>query len=163
MGEVTVRREVVDDIEGVVEVLWTVGAEARWVATEVPFDREQRAAAIRKALESDRFAGFVADDAGRVVGSIGLQFEPYGVVEFGMMLLDGYRGQGLGRRLLDAGVEWAREVGAHKVGLQVWPDNERAIALYRSAGFEVEGVLRKHYRRNNGELWDATVMGLILD
>ena len=162
MGEVTVRREVVEDIEGVIDVLWTVDAEGRWVATEVPFDREHRAARIRDALEGDTFAGFVADDDGRIVGSIGIGLEPYGVAEFGMMLLETHRGQGLGRRLLDAAVDWAREVGAHKVGLQVWPDNERAIGLYRSAGFEEEGVLRKHYRRNNGELWDAVVMGLIL-
>jgi hypothetical protein len=26
-----------------------------------------------------------------------------------------------------------------------------------------EGRLRRHYRRRNGELWDAVVMGLVFD
>ena len=37
-----------------------------------------------------------------------------------------------------------------------------ALALYRKFGFEQEGYLRSHYRRANGELWDAVVMGLLL-
>jgi ribosomal protein S18 acetylase RimI-like enzyme len=49
------------------------------------------------------------------------------------------------------------------VALQVWPHNERAIALYRKFGFQVEGRLVRHYRRRNGELWDAIPMALVLD
>jgi RimJ/RimL family protein N-acetyltransferase len=44
----------------------------------------------------------------------------------------------------------------------VWPHNDRAIALYEKLGFVEEGRLRRHYRRRNGELWDAVVMGLVL-
>jgi len=29
-------------------------------------------------------------------------------------------------------------------------------------GFQREGLLRRHYRRRNGELWDTVVMGLPL-
>jgi RimJ/RimL family protein N-acetyltransferase len=62
-----------------------------------------------------------------------------------------------------AAVTWAEEAGAHKVTLQVWPHNEAARALYRKVGFVEEGLLRRHYRRRNGELWDAITMGLVLD
>ncbi|WP_157106767.1 GNAT family N-acetyltransferase [Nocardia arthritidis] len=48
------------------------------------------------------------------------------------------------------------------MSLQVWPHNQHAMALYDRAGFEVEGVLRGHYRRRSGELWDAVLMGLPL-
>jgi RimJ/RimL family protein N-acetyltransferase len=44
----------------------------------------------------------------------------------------------------------------------VWPHNQSARRLYRSFGFEEEGYLRRHYRRRNGELWDAVIMGLLL-
>ncbi|MGW1737580.1 GNAT family N-acetyltransferase [Nocardia sp. NPDC001965] len=67
-----------------------------------------------------------------------------------------------GTQLLDRVIDWSREHGAHKVSLQVWPHNEPALTLYTRAGFEIEGVLRTHYRRRNGELWDAVVMGLTL-
>ncbi|MHB8693226.1 MAG: GNAT family N-acetyltransferase, partial [Solirubrobacteraceae bacterium] len=55
-----------------------------------------------------------------------------------------------------------RAVGAHKLTLEVWPDNGRAIALYAKAGFEVEGLLRDHYRRRDGSLRSALIMGLRL-
>jgi ribosomal protein S18 acetylase RimI-like enzyme len=42
--------------------------------------------------------------------------------------------------LLDAGVEWATVNHAHKVSLEVWPHNSAAMALYRRAGFDEEGV-----------------------
>jgi RimJ/RimL family protein N-acetyltransferase len=69
----------------------------------------------------------------------------------------------VGSALLEAAIAWARDVGAHKVGLQRWPHNARAAALYEKFGFEEEGRLVRHYRRKNGELWDAVIMGLVLD
>ena len=47
-----------------------------------------------------------------------------------------YRGQGVGRALLDAVENHAREQGCCKVTLEVRSDNERAMAAYRRAGFE---------------------------
>src|SRR5439155_279731 len=80
------------------------------------------------------------------------------------LMVDGdRRGQGIGSALMAAAIEWARTAGAHKLSLQVWPHNEAARALYRKFGFEEEGLLRRQYRRRNGELWDAIVMGLLLD
>jgi len=86
-----------------------------------------------------------------------------GVAEFGMLVEASWRGRGVGSKLLQACIDWAREHGAHKVSLEVWPHNHAAIALYRKFGFEQEAVRRRHYRRRNGELWDALIMGLILD
>lgn len=164
MSEVTVRPETLDDIDAILDILETVGAEKRWIGTEVPFDRAARAEGMRASLvDPTTFAGFVAEVEERVIGSIGLTLAPYGVVDLGMAILDGYRGQGLGLRLLERGIEWAGEAGAHKLTLQVWPHNERAIALYRKVGFVEEGRLRRHYRRRTGECWDAVIMGLLLD
>lgn len=57
----------------------------------------------------------------------------------------------------------ARTRRLQKLKLDVFPHNEAAIALYRKFGFAEEGRREKHYRRANGELWDALVMGLPLD
>jgi hypothetical protein len=40
--------------------------------------------------------------------------------------------------------------GAHKLWLETWTDNARAIAFYAAIGFEVEGLKRDHYRRRDG-------------
>lgn len=73
-------------------------------------------------------------------------------------------GRWIGREApIDRAIAWARGQGAHKVALQVWPHNEPARRLYERSGFVVEGRLRRHYRRRDGSLWDAVVMGLLLD
>ena len=72
------------------------------------------------------------------------------------------RGRGVGRALLDEAIRWARAQGLHKLTLDVFPHNDAAIALYRRAGFVEEGLLRRHYLRRDGELWDAVLMALYL-
>jgi hypothetical protein len=44
-----------------------------------------------------------------------------------------------------------------------WPDNEPVHRLYERFGFVQEGYLRRHHPRRSGEIWDAVVMGLVLD
>jgi RimJ/RimL family protein N-acetyltransferase len=104
----------------------------------------------------------VAEEGGRIIGELGIEVAGYGVAEFGMIVAADARGRGVGSALVAAAVDWARTAGAHKVALQVWPHNEVAIALYKKFGFEEEGRIRRHYRRRNGDLWDAVIMGLIL-
>ncbi|MGW0181426.1 N-acetyltransferase family protein [Nocardia sp. NPDC003345] len=151
-----------DDIERIVAIRASVAAEGRWIGAEGPLDTTEAADRLREALGDEKFGVFVAETDGAVCGSATVRFTGRGVTEFGMMLLPDRRGRGLGGALLARVIDWSREHGAHKVALQVWPHNVRALALYARAGFEVEGVLRAHYRRRNGELWDAVVMGLPL-
>jgi putative acetyltransferase len=64
---------------------------------------------------------------------------------------------------LEAILQHARASRAHKVELEVWIDNARAIALYASAGFEVEGLRRSHYRRRDGRLRSTLLMARLLE
>jgi ribosomal-protein-alanine N-acetyltransferase len=57
-----------------------------------------------------------------------------------------YQGRGIGRRLLDELLVFA---DGGVVYLEVRTDNEAALALYRSTGFERIG-LRRHYYRVSG-------------
>lgn len=162
--DVVIRPQEAGDVDTVLDILAAVGAEGRYIGTEVPFDRDARRRELRAAAaDAATGGGFMAEVDGVVAGNIGLRLAPYGVVTLGMAILDGYRGAGIGSRLLEAGIEWARARGAHKVALEVWPHNDAAIALYRKFGFVEEGLLRRHYRRRNGECWDALVVGLLLD
>lgn len=79
----------------------------------------------------------------------------------GMGLLPAYRGQGLGRRLLQAALDHARQIGAEKVELSVYTTNAPAIALYRRCGFNEIGVIR-HYRKHKGVYYDALEMECFL-
>lgn len=160
-----IRRARDDDVEAWLALFAAVASEGRWIGTELPLDEERKRSDFAASITRPDSEGalFMADADGAVVGTLNIKLLPYRVAELGMMVADGWRGKGVGSALLGASIDWAHAVGAHKVALQMWPHNERARALYEKFGFEVEGLLRRHYPRSNGELWDALVMGLLLD
>jgi RimJ/RimL family protein N-acetyltransferase len=156
---VTVRKASSEDAQEMARVMAAV-AEEGWIATEPPVDIEARAQRFQETIEDEGpGAMWVLEDRGRVVGNAGVHETGVpGVLSLGMAIVPEARGRGAGRRLLEAMLEHARSCGAHKVELEVWPDNARAIALYVSAGFEVEGLRRDHYRRRDGSLRSALLM-----
>ncbi|MGH2819518.1 MAG: GNAT family N-acetyltransferase [Actinomycetota bacterium] len=156
-----VRPARLEDIEQMLDNLEGVAAEGRWIGAELPLDREGVARRWRERMEDPDAAMFVAAAEGRVIGGVGVTGR--GPTELGMQVEAGRRRRGVGSALLRAAIEWARAVGSHKITLQVWPHNEAALQLYERFGFEREGCLRKQWRRANGELWDAVIMGLVLD
>lgn len=164
-GRWTIREATEDDYPGGIELLSeAVAAEGRWIATELPIDHEARRAHREERRRTPgRYGSFVADAGGRIVGHLWIERAATGVAALGMVVAKDWRGRGVGSTLLEAGIDWARRAGAHKVALEVWPHNQRARALYEKYGFQEEGRLVRHYRRRNGELWDVIVMGLVLD
>lgn len=82
------------------------------------------------AVPGNRF--WVARDGGRVLGYVGLSVSgPQGDI---LTLASDRRG--VGSRLLDVAMDAAREAGVEALYLDVRDDNERAIYLYASRGFE---------------------------
>lgn len=157
-----VRHATLEDVDAFVGVVAVVAEEGRWIAMEPPVDVEAFAARVRGML-SDGEALFILDMGGRTVGTLGLHCtHAEGVVSLGMSILEDHRGHGGGRALLEAAIEHARGVRAHKIELEVWPDNDRAIGLYTAFGFEIEGVRRDHYRRRDGSLRSSQIMALLL-
>jgi putative acetyltransferase len=68
------------------------------------------------------------------------------------------QGMGLGWALLAALLDYAdRWAQVLRIELHVYADNERAIRLYKSLGFEVEGCLRGDSLRD-GEYVDTLCM-----
>ncbi|ABL03515.1 MULTISPECIES: ribosomal protein S18-alanine N-acetyltransferase [Mycobacterium] len=61
-----------------------------------------------------------------------------------------YQGRGIGRRLLDELLAFA---DGGVVFLEVRTDNEPAIALYRSVGFEQVGLRRRYYRVSGADAY----------
>jgi RimJ/RimL family protein N-acetyltransferase len=159
---VVVRRSEPDDFDAWFQLFQEVAAEGRWIGREGRLDRTERRRAFERTLGGDDGCTFVAELADELVGLLGVTVA-FGLAELGMMVGERHRGRGVGSALMGSCVQWCRERRAHKLTLTVWPHNERAIALYRAFGFQVEGRLVRHHRRRNGELWDILSMGLVLD
>jgi RimJ/RimL family protein N-acetyltransferase len=58
----------------------------------------------------------------------------------GIVIRDSWQGKGLGKEICTHMIKKAWKVGLEKVWLNVHSDNPRAIRLYKSLGFEIEGV-----------------------
>ena len=71
----------------------------------------------------------------------------------------GHRRGGIARRLLAAGTEWAHQVGAQRVLLEVEESNHPAIRLYEGLGYVVLARRANYY----GYGRDALVMELQLE
>jgi RimJ/RimL family protein N-acetyltransferase len=160
---VGVRRAGPEDIDAVVDLFVEVVEEGRWLGSQAPVDRDIQYERFMRDVTSEDAVSLVAVVDHVVVGHARVDLAPYKVAGLGMMVDPGWRGRGVGGALVGAAIEAARQLGAHKLALQVWPHNAAARRLYLRHGFVEEGVLRRHYPRRNGELWDAVLMGLVLD
>jgi RimJ/RimL family protein N-acetyltransferase len=154
-----VRRATADDAAAFVRALAAVAEERRWIGTEPGFDVEERVEKVRASIEDGEPRWVLEEDDGAVIGCLGLHpTHARGVVTFGMAIVAQARGRGGGRLLMDTILRHLATTDAHKIELEVWPDNGRAISLYASYGFEVEGLRRDHYRRRDGSLRSSLIM-----
>jgi RimJ/RimL family protein N-acetyltransferase len=78
-----------------------------------------------------------------------------------MGVLAAHAGHGLGRALLRAATDHARDQDMHRLELTVMTHNRRAFNLYLSVGFLVEGVRRAALEIDDGYV-DEYYMGLLL-
>ena len=70
-------------------------------------------------------------------------------------------GRGMGRRILtEVQCIAFRELGAHRLFLDVFDDNVRARHLYQSLGFKYEGVMRDAAHRD-GRWFDLHLMSML--
>lgn len=107
---------------------------------ECSFTVGQESEYLKKKTESEREIELLAFVDGKLVasagiGSIGRSEKSRHRAEFGISVDQSCWGLGIGRALTDACVECAEKAGYTQIELEVVADNERAIALYKSAGF----------------------------
>jgi acetyltransferase len=87
-------------------------------------------------IDYDREMAFVAVQEGRTVGVARLVREPGGEAgEFALVVEPGWKGQGLGRHLMERLFAWARDSGIREVVGQVLADNAPMLGFVRRLGF----------------------------
>lgn len=80
-------------------------------------------------------------------------------MEFGVCVLKDFWGYGIGRNLLEKSISWADSNEIKKMTLNVLETNDRATKLYKSLGFEIEGVLKNDKILSDGKYHNTIVMG----
>ncbi len=146
-------------------LIYNQGIEDR-VAT---LETELRTPAERRewmAARGPRHPVIVAESAGSVVGWGSLNvFNPRPayehVADFSVYVERGWRGRGVGRRLLKRLIVMAREIGYHKMVLSTFPTNASGVRLYEGVGFTPVGVYREQGMLD-GQWVDTLIMEKLL-
>src|SRR4029079_14069038 len=109
---------------------------------------------------------FVIEYEGRPVGQVNYRdLQPKGQsAEVGIGIGEpALWGKGLGREALGLLVKHlVDDLGVHRVSLSVLAYNDRAIASYKAAGFEVEGVERVGVMTDKGYFADDVKMAYVV-
>ena len=93
---------------------------------------------VAKDISSDDYITYLAIENDEVIGFIGLKkylVETYMILDM-MQVSAACRGQGIGRKLFDAGKEEARKVGAEALYISAC-SSEETIAFYKAMGAEL--------------------------
>jgi len=146
------------DAVGVAALLGEIAREGRWVATEWPFDVDERARQMRDALLRRWCVGWVATDGRDLVGDLTVFDIERDDPELGMIVAATHRRRGIGRALLACAVDWAHANGKSALTLRVFPDNDAARALYLASGFVDVDLQRGAIPRRSGPSLDAMLM-----
>ena len=107
---------------------------------ENSYDPEQEAQFLNDKTNSPDEIEIVAIIDGKIVGSAGIEavgkkFKLKHRAELGISILKEYWGLGLGKVLMNACIQCAKEAGYKQLELNVVSENERALALYKTFGF----------------------------
>jgi RimJ/RimL family protein N-acetyltransferase len=163
---VSIRRAGPGDVDFLVELVTHEQVEPYLAAIRAK-DRDAVAAEVERSQEEpDAFGVFVIDVDGERAGT--MQFERTNrrsrIASLGGLAVHPqFRGQRVGdeaARLFQRHL--FEEFGFHRLQLEIYGFNERALAHAERAGFVREGVRRKAYWRN-GEWVDGVLYGLVLE
>jgi len=122
---------------------------------------------INKCQTTGNMLFIVAEAEGQIAGMLAfegqnrLRLQHSG--EFGITLLKEFWGLGIGSRLIELMLVWAKSSGiVRKINLRVRQDNQRAIKLYQKYGFKQEGVITRDYLIDR-HFYSVVIMGLAVD
>jgi RimJ/RimL family protein N-acetyltransferase len=158
-----------DDTSTFLDLCLTLDAETEFMMYEPgerPTDLEALRDQIRAVVAAPNQTILVVAAGDVLAGYIGLYGGEFRRLSHSAYVVAGVRaafaGQGLGRRLFEAGEEWARATGLARLELTVMTHNDHALRLYQRVGFEIEGTRRRALRVGNGWV-DEFYMGKLLD
>ena len=122
----------------------------------------QIAAEFIQNFDAKRERCWIVEREGAIVGSVFLVKNSDRVAKLRLLLVEpSARGLGIGGRLVDECIRFARQAGYRKITLWTQSMLDAARSIYRKAGFRV--VKRERHRsfghRLTGETWELSLLG----
>ncbi|SDB83489.1 diamine N-acetyltransferase [Pelagirhabdus alkalitolerans] len=151
-----------DDLEFIYKMRTNPEVMDYWC--EEPYTtKEKLTKEYEEHINSRSHRAFILYHANDKVGFLAL----YGIdsrhrnAEFAIMFDPAQHGKGYAKKATRIMVDYAfNQLNLNKLSLEVVKQNEKAIHIYESVGFKVEGDLKQHYFVD-GEYCDGLMMGLL--
>lgn len=146
------------------DIGWVVHRHGVLYAEEYGWGMEFEALVARVAGEFvEHFDGarercWIAERDGEIVGSVFVVAKSPRVAKLRLLLVEpSARGQGLGKRLVDEVIRFARAAGYEKVELWTQDNLAAARAIYASRGFRMVAKERNEMLASTSETWELVL------
>lgn len=168
--DVLIREPQIEDAESIIKLMKQVDTESLFLAREpsefqATIKREQET--IQNTINDTDSTWFVVEHDARIVGlcSIGLvrrmvRYRHRANVAF--VILKDYWNQGIGGKMMQECIAWAKVHSIEKLELDVVSTNRRAINMYESFGFTITGTIHEALRYADGTYADEYYMELFV-
>ncbi len=107
---------------------------------------------LEHTLEFESVVTFVARNGEQVLGFVILEQTSFDFDILEIVVDERFRGQGIGKILMDKVMEFARLNHKEKATLEVAEGNKPAIALYEKFGFNKISIRKKYYPNGSDAL-----------
>jgi len=161
-GDYIIRHVTMKDAENVYLMRKAVASETDTVLSspdEITLDGMNNW--IKSWINLEKRLFLVAEYKGELVGQLWVWFidgkkKTSHVVEFGLEIVSSHRGLGLGMKLSQIALEWAKEKGALRIEAETLENNLPMRRILIKLGFEEEGKKRCYLRI--GDKFENTVI-----
>jgi RimJ/RimL family protein N-acetyltransferase len=122
-----------------------VNGNGTWMPQTIEAARA-RWRSLYEAFPSDERINFAVESDGRFIGTVALKhIDRRSQHAWLAIMLDGEQlGRGYGRDVLRTLLRWAFVIeNFHRISLETWATNERALRCYQAVGFVEEGRMRE--------------------
>lgn len=162
--EVTIRAVKIEDSHAINEIRKMKGVKENTLA--ISSERIEKTKKITENLDINNHmmvAEVIENNDKKVVGVASLNVNASPRIRhsasMAISIHTNYQGKGIGKKLMEELIDLADNwLMLVRLELGVYKDNEKAIKLYESLGFEKEGV-KKYSAIKNGEYVDEIIMG----
>jgi len=166
-----VRNPEIGDEEGLVNLLQAVDSETKFLAREpgeFDFTLEQEREFIKNGMNDENSLFLLAEVNGRIIAtcSVGIVMNNKRFLHraaMGIVVRKDHWNRGIGKNLMQECINWCKEKGVEQLELEVVTQNDRAISMYQSFGFDIYGTKKHALKYADGSYADEYFMCLFLN
>ncbi|GAA0177114.1 GNAT family N-acetyltransferase [Clostridium sediminicola] len=165
-----IRNAQLGDEQGLIDQMKIVDSETKFLAREpgeFNFSLEQEREFIKNTAKDENSLFLIGEIDSRIIANCSV-----GVISnnkrylhraaMGIAVCKDYWRNGIGKKMMQECIKWCKEKGIEQLELEVVTENNRAVSMYKSLGFQIYGTKKHALKYGNGTYADEYYMILFL-